>query len=261
MVVSMQSIKELVECIGINTSNTVSILFHLFGFVRARVPTDPCSSDTAQVSLLDHIESLKGQHIHLNIIRVGIDLFTDAEINRIDYGIYQTRKIFNPVNLGIGRVEHYNVASSNVDPDEDLGSLAEARDLINLWTVWNNGLDVFMVENISDPDGWVGWSPHIGGPVDKTANGTGIIGGRVNRNAESVARTLAHEIGHYLGLPHNHGDCDDTSCCPNTTTECNNLMAQTKCATSCGDGVCIGINLTSPQGSDIRSHGLVQDGC
>jgi len=257
----MRSVKQFAECIGVDTSVTVSVLFHLFGFVRARVPEESCSSETAQVSLLEHMESLKGKHIHLNIIRVGIDLFTSDEIEGIDFGIYHSRRIFRAVNLGIGRVKHYNVASSSVDPDEDLGSFAEARDLINTWTVWNNGLDVFMVENISDPEGWVGYSPYIGGPVDKTEDNTGIIGGRVNRSAEAVARTLAHEIGHYLSLPHNHGDCDDTSCCPNTTTACNNLMAQTKCATFCGDGVCQAINLTNSQGSDIRGHGLVQDGC
>jgi hypothetical protein len=86
----------------------------------------------------------------------------------------------------------------------------------------------------------------------------GVLGGEVNRTTAQVARTFAHEIGHYLGLPHNHGDDPD---CPDTTNGCNNLMAQTRCANSCGGGVCVAVLLTSSQGDTIRGHCFVQDGC
>ena len=253
----MTSVKSIMNCIGVDTSGTVSLLFHLFGFWRARVPSDPCSSATAQVSLLDHLNSLKGKHVHLNIIRVGIDNFTSDEIDRIDYAIYRARNIYRTVTLGVGRVEHYDVSSSDADGKDDLGSEDEAEDLTHDWTVPNNGLDVFMVDNISDPD-FVGISD-INGPCNKDdANMNGVIGGEVNRSAANVARTFAHEIGHYLGLVHNHGASPD---CPDTTSGCNNLMAQTRCATSCGSGVCQAIALTGGQGNNVRDHCSVQDGC
>lgn len=246
----MTSVKSIMNCIGVDTSGTVSVLFNLFGFFRARVPADPCSSSTAQVSLLNHLKSLEGKHIHLNVIRVGIDNFTPAEIDKIDYAIYKTRSIYRTVNLGVGRVEHYDVTSSDADDKDDLGSVDEAEDLTHDWTVPNNGLDVFIVDNISDD--WVGISP-VGGPCDKDDKDmNGVIGGEINRSTAAVARTFTHEIGHYLGLNHNHGDD-----CPTSAAGRANLMAQTRCA----DSVCDSVILTSSQGNTARGHCFVQDGC
>lgn len=247
----MASVKSILNCIGVDTSGSVSVLFHMFGFVNARVPADPCTTDTAQVSLLSHINSLQGKHIHLNIIRVGIDNFTDDEIDKIDYAIYKARNIYRTVSLGVGRVEHYNVTSAEAGGKDDLDSEDEAEDLTHDWTVQNNGIDVFMVDNISDSD-FVGISP-VGGPCDKDDKDmNGVIGGEVNRGKSAVARTFAHEIGHYLGLPHNHGDD-----CPSSASGRANLMAQTRCA----DSICDSVVLTSSQGSTMRGHCFVQSGC
>jgi hypothetical protein len=253
----MVSVKAIMNCIGVDTRGRVSILFGLFGFFRARVPADPCSTATAQVSLLDHVKSLRGKHLHLNIIQVGADTFTPAEIDKIDFAIYQARRIYRTVNLGIGRVEHYGVTAAGARGRDDLGSEDEAEDLTHDWTIPNNGLDVFMVKNISTID-FVGLSP-VGGPCDKDdKDQNGVVGGEVNRAADGLARTFAHEIGHYLNLEHNH---DDDSC-PDTTAGCNNLMAQTRCATSCGSGVCLAVSLAGWQGNMVRNyHCFVQGGC
>jgi hypothetical protein len=247
----METVKSIMNCIGVDTSGSVSALFHMFGFVNSRVPADPCTTETAQVSLLSHINSLQSKHVHLNVIRVGIDNFTDDEIDKIDYAIYKARNIYRTVGLGVGRVEHYNVTSAEADGKDDLGSEDEAEDLTHDWTVPNNGIDVFMVDNISDSD-FVGISP-VGGPCDKDDKDmNGVIGGEVNRSKEGVARTFAHEIGHYLGLSHNHGDD-----CPDSAAGRANLMAQTRCA----DSICDSVVLTSSQGSTMRGHCFVQDGC
>lgn len=238
----MASVKSTLNCIGVDTSGNLSVLFHLFGFLRQEVPADPCTTATPKVSVLQQIQSLEGEHIHLNIIRVGIDNFTDAEVDKIDYAIYRARNIFNTRNLGIGRVEHYNVTSSEADGKDDIGSEDEAEDLTHDWTVPNNGLDVFMVDNISAD--FVGLSP-VGGPCDKDDKDmNGVLGGEVNRTSNRVARTFAHEIGHYLGLPHRNSSPD-------------NLMAQTKFANS----ICNSVLLSSSQGNDIHDHCSVQDGC
>ena len=238
----MASVRSILNCIGVNTSGNVSVLRRLFGFIRQRVPTDPVSSVTAQVSVLKQLNSLQGRHIHLNIIRVGIDNFTSAEVDKIEYSIYKARNILNTRSLGIGRVNHYNVTSGQANGRDDIGSDDEAEDLTQEWTVSSNGLDVFMVDNISA--GFVGLSP-VPGPCDKDAKGmNGVLGGEVNRGSERVARTFAHEIGHYLGLPHRNNDPD-------------NLMAQTSVANSVRNSV----ELSSGQGNTIRGHCSVQNGC
>jgi hypothetical protein len=238
----MTSVKDILSCIGADTGGQASVLFHLFGFFRGRVPTDPVAT-TAQVSLLDHVKSLRGKHVHLNIIRVGIDNFTTAEVDRIDYAIFKARNIYRTVGLGIGRVEHWDVAAADAQGFDDLGSEGEAEDLTLAATAPNNGLDVFMVDNISNPD-FVGLSPE-GGPCDKDDKDmNGVVGGEVNRGADAVARTFAHEIGHYLGLGHRNGEPD-------------NLMCQTSDANSIRNSVL----LTDGQGDTVRGHCSVQNGC
>lgn len=248
----MASVKSIFNCMGVDTSGTVSILENMFGFIRRRVPNDPCSTATAQVSLLNQVRSLQGRHIHLNIIRVGIDNFTSAEVDRIEYAIYKARNIFNTQNLGIGRVEHYDVTSSEANGKDDIGSEDEAEELTHDWTVPNDGIDVFMVDNISW-DNVAGYSP-IDGPCDKDDKDmNGVLGGEVNRSAAGVARTFAHEIGHYLDLKHNHDD----NVPPATASERDNLMCQTQFANS----TCDSVQLNSSQGSTIRSHCFVKSGC
>lgn len=246
----MASIRSIMDCIGVDTGQSLSVLRHLYGFLQSRVPADPCTAVTAEVSLLDHVRSLQSNHVHLNIIRVGIDNFTDAEVVKIDYAIYRARNIFKTVNLGVGRVEHYDVTSADSAGKDDLGSQDEAKDLTHDWSVPNDGLDVFMVDLISA--GFIGLSP-VGGTCDKDDKDmNGVIGGEVNRNSNGVARTFAHEIGHYLGLSHNHG-----TNCPTTVAGQNNLMAQTRCAIS----TCTSVLLTNSQGSTLRSHCSIQSGC
>lgn len=248
----MRTVKEMMNCIGVDTTGTVSVLFHLFGFFRARVPTDPEPTVTAQVSVLDDVTSLLGRHMHLNVIRVGIDNFSADEIDRIDYAIYKARNIYRTVNLGVGRVEHWDITAADSNGRNDIGSESEAEDLTHEWTVPNNGLDVFVVENISAD--FIGISP-VDGPCDKDAKEmNGVIGGEVNRAAEGIARTFSHELGHYLNLEHNHGDDPD---CPGTATGMLNLMAQTRCASSIRDSV----QLTAGQGNTVRGHCFVQNGC
>jgi hypothetical protein len=251
----VQSVKAALNCIGTG-GGTRSVLGDLFGFFLRRVPTDPDTSVTARVSLTAHLQGLSGRHLHINVIGVGLDSLSAADqqtaLEKIDYGIYRTRNIYQTVNLGIGRVQHWEITTAASGGRDDLGSEDEADDLTDEWTVQNNGIDVFVVRTISDAD-FVGTSP-VPGDCDKDDKDDGLIGGEVNRDHEPFSRTFAHEIGHFLNLSHNHGA---DPACPTTTPGQNNLMAQTRCALSTRDSVL----LTSGQGSTVRGRCQVRAGC
>ena len=249
----MASVKAIMNCIGVDTSGTRSLLFFLFGFSRARVPTDPDTTVRAEVSLLRLIRDLQGQHIHLNVIRVGFDNFSptaaDLAAMNLDYAVYRIRNIYRPQSLGVGRVEHYFITQAEANGRENIGSEDEANALWNEWSVQNDALDVFVVRNIV---GFLGLSP-VEGTCDKSDDDDGSLGGHITRPPDGLSRTFAHEVGHFLGLDHNHGD----GSCPSTTAGKNRLMAQTGCAISLRTSV----NLTGTEGVDMRDHCSVKSGC
>ena len=250
----MKSVKDTLNCIGVDTNRDLSVLGDLFGFFERRVPTDPDRSVTASVSVQNQLRALAGSHVHLNMIIVGFDTLSAADqqtaSNKVDYSVYRTRNIFAPVGLGVGRVEHFAISAAESGGRDDLGSEGEADDLSDEWSVPNNGLDIFLVRNISDSD-FIGISPRPG-DCDKGDKDDGLIGGEINLGFESFSRTVAHEVGHFLDLSHNHGDD-----CPTTTSGQNNLMAQCRCALSSRNSV----QLTSSQGSTMRGRCQVRSGC
>jgi Metallo-peptidase family M12B Reprolysin-like len=249
------SVRSILSCLDVQPAGSVSLLFHLWGFGRAKVPTDPDTSVTASVSLLQKIRGAQGDHIHLNVIRVGFDSIPAGNLDqaeeKLDYAIYKIHNVYRPVSLGIGRVTHWVISTAEADGADDLGSEDEADELSDDWSVPGDGIDVFVVRNISDSD-FVGISP-VDGDCDEDSKDDGLVGGEIGRNFDPVARTFAHEIGHFLGLEHNHDDDE----CPTTTAGKNNLMAQTKCAISVRDSVL----LTGGQGSTMRDHCSVRGGC
>lgn len=253
----MASVKSTMSALGITPGG--SLLFNFFGFIRSRVPPDPVTT-TASVSVLGQIRNVQQKHVHLNVIRVGFDAIAgataqDQALQTIDYAIYRTRINYSAVNLGVGRVLHWFITAADADGYDDLGSEDEADDLIAGWSVPNNGIDAFVVRNISDSD-FVGKAADIPGDCDKESKDDGLVAGEASRTGDAFARTFAHEIGHHLGLSHNHGGDPD---CPDTTAGCNNLMAQTRCATSCGGGTRVAILLTGSQGTTMRGHCSVRN--
>ncbi len=244
------SIRSLAGCVGI--SGSFSVLGDVFGFARRRLPTDP-TGVRAEVSLKEQIARLRGQHFHLNVIAVGSDQFTDSDFIEIDYSIYKLRNIYRSVGIGVGRVQHWVVSTSDANGLDTPTTTGDLEDLTQAWTVPNDGLDLFIPHNMSVPSngGTLLGLSAVDGPCDKDAKGMngatcGLWG------SEQTARTFAHELGHYLGLSHNHGDD-----CPADTTARNNLMAQSRCAISTRNSV----QLTSSQGDNMDDHCSMKGGC
>ena len=254
----METVRSILNCIGVGTSGENSVLGDLFGYIRRRVPPDP-SGVVAEVSLLRQMQALKGRHVHLNVIRVGFDALPAADqpgaLERLDYAIHRTRQVYRQVPLGVGRVLHWFVDQADANGREDIGSEDEADALSDEWSVPNSGVDVFVVRNISSSD-FIGISP-IDGSCDKDSKDDGLIGGEIGRGAEGFARTFAHEVGHFLGLEHPFNHDHDSGDCPGSTANRSRLMAQTRCAID----IRASVDITSGQRSDMRDHCAVRSGC
>lgn len=247
----MHTFRQHAACLGIN--GDFSVMRDVFGFARGALPPDPTGA-VVSVSMRDQIAAIEGRHIHVNVIRVGFDAIAAADIGasieRVDFAILRIRQIYAQAPLGVGRILHWEITQAQADGADDIGSEDEADELWSSWDVPNDGVDVFITRTMSTTD-FIGLSP-VDGACDKDGKDDGLFGGRIDRHADGVARTFAHEIGHYLGLSHNHGDT-----CPASVSARNRLMAQTRCVVSTRTSVA----LTSGESSTMRDHCMVRSGC
>ncbi len=250
---TVRSVREALNAMGLGNKANPSVMADVFGYWRRRAPTDPATGSPVVPSLAQQFDGLSGRHLHLNIIEVGLDTLSSADLadadDRVDYAVHRIRQIYRTRQLGLGRVLYYWITAAESNGRDDLGSESEADTLSDEWSVDNDGVDMFIVRIISDTD-FVGISP-VPGDCNKGDKADGMVGGEVNREAEGFSRTAAHELAHFLDLSHNHGDD-----CPTSDTDRDNLMAQTRCARSLRTSVL----LTSGQGTTMRGRCQVRPG-
>lgn len=257
----MASIRQLLQCMGSTpASGNFSVLRHGFGFQRNRVPAFFDNSQIAQVSILQQINDMKNPHFHINVIRVGDlptgDTARDSVLELIDYAVFRSRAIYRQVGIGVGRINHFFLSSSDAGSYTNINSNDEARDLWEDWGAPGNGIDAFIVQSISGS--LLGLSP-VGGDCDNGSKDDGCLAGDLTRSKEGLAKTFSHEIGHFLGRSHNHANNQ----CPTSTNAQNNLMAQTGCRadTSSQAGFRAATLLTQSQGNTFKNHCSMKNGC
>lgn len=157
-------------------------------------------------------------HFDVNVIEVGRDVYSSEQLLKVENMIERGQQIFSRAGLPIGTVGRFNI------PLAQAGSLVVPRGegdcltLSNRWGVPNDALDVFVVPRMTDPRNAVGLSPEPGRcrkRQTKLLPRTPFVS--LQEEALRVSGTFAHEIGHFLGLPH----------CPKVPSLCGpeNLMS------------------------------------
>lgn len=243
----------------IDAPENFSVLEHVFGFLLRTPPDDPASPSSSdwertEVSLLERMRLLDGDYHDLNVITVGWDQFTDANLRdrreRVDYAIYRAHEIYAQQDIGVGRVGHYWVDSSDADGLDTLSTDGDLEDLTEAWTVDNDGIDGFIPFQMTIPSGGgtlLGRSA-VDGPCDKDGKGLDafVVG---PWNTMSLARTFSHEDGHYLGLSHPD----------NQSSKPMRLMTQTGTALGNGGSLRDSVDLTNGEGNECKSHCSIQN--
>jgi hypothetical protein len=221
----MASLKEIAGCIGLPDS--FSVLRGFYGYITGA---------PKPLSLLEQIRLVQGKHIHLNLIRVGIESFTASDEAEIDIAVQATRDRYATVNLGVGRVLRFFITTDEADGRDNIGSDSEASDLTAEWTVDNDALDVFFV--LTYLGDTIGRSAVNGACIKDTKAMSGSVVA-IESSPRITGLVIAHEVGHYLGLEHREGHPE-------------NLMFPRVP----NRGL-----LTSGQGSTMRRHCFVKRGC
>ena len=245
----MAKLRDYAACIGL--SGNFSVRRNFFGYNTQDVQSRSIDG-VRTLSLQKQMSVLRGKHIHLNLIRTNttaagimahgssnpnfnVEALADRALHRARLALEQPS-----VNMGIGRVEHHFIQSSDWDYGSVLNTcVGEDSDLYCKHSVDNNGLDAYFITEVFGDDEFdtSGRSP-ICGSCDKDSKRSGLI-------AEVRSdRTLAHEIGHFLGLEHP----DETDVIGES--EFNLMQVGSKSLT-----------LTPKQAAIIRKHCIVQPGC
>jgi hypothetical protein len=260
----MASLRQLGACIGL--TGNFRVLRHFFGFRQGRIPPTPAGVQ-AQISLRRQMQRLQGDHFHLNVIAIGVDNFTNANFDEVDYSIYKIRNIYGQVGVGIGRVRHFGITAANAMGFDTPTTNTNLAQLTQQWrTNYDNGAVSVFIPQLFNVPGIYGRSvvdgPCQGDPVTTGMNAS-VAGlwdgftttGGILKDSDQTARSFAHEVGHYLNLSHNHG-----ATCP-TAANSNRLMTQTGCVDAAGLSVATAVDLTTTEGTTVKAHCLINAGC
>ena len=139
-----------------------------------------------------------------NIIRVGP--FQVGDRAGLAQAANHGSSIYRQINLTANRVENNWMMTGDTAPWESIDN-AEADDLFGHASVNNDGVDLFIIRDFTGGTG-ASFTPgdctkggtHDGVVMDRRYDGSGNLYWR------GMGQTMAHEFGHYFGLPHTAQD-------------------------------------------------------
>lgn len=137
--------------------------------------------------------------VNINVIFVGVELFSTADRIEVNDAIQRTRSIYSTVGLTVNEVRFFQIPLASARGREHIDSDSEAEALTDEWTVSNHALDLFFVRTYAGTA--VGLS-RVDGPCDKNAKGMDGSVVAIEGSSDTTGLATAHELAHYLGLSH-----------------------------------------------------------
>ena len=207
-------------------------------------PVSPDNIPPSSLSLLTQIRRLQQPYFNINVVRVGTNsdgIFAAEGVDDIDAAVHEknvdaavalAREIYGAIGVGIGRVERWWQIRAADTHYEVINSDAEAGDLVQEFSVGNDGIDVFVVFAYLDASGRC------------PPKGNGVVVDSEETDFPYTAQTFSHELGHFfLGPGHKKN-------------EPNNLMTDDGAAT-----VPTSTLLNADQAEKIKKHDKILDAC
>lgn len=226
------------SCLGV-ANGTISVREDVFGYIWG--PMD------RTLSVKNHLDLIKDDAFNLSAILVAHEpdftgAFTSDDTIRMQHAIDLMRELYAQVGVGVRKIYWQYIPTDQANGYSVVNG-SEATQLTEDWSGANDGIDLFFVTTITDAGGW----SKTNGSCDKDVAGrTGAIVELSNNNS-FWGILIAHEVGHYLGLPH-AGDI-------------TNVMGDD----SDGDGIgsinTSSIELTNTQGNTMKSHCSIRPSC
>jgi hypothetical protein len=232
---------------------SLSVCSDILGFSQGKVPSRMTSTrPQPMVSLRNHVNSLRGDFFDVTLILTGSDLMTTTDATVIDYSVYRAREIYANAGFCLRLVRSDRRLVADSLGHDDITSSAELTATNKDLTVDGDSLPVVLPASMSvtqtDAAGNVstilGQSP-ISGPCgrrDTNSNSSVVM-----INGEETARTLAHEMGHFMG-------------CNHPASAGTNLMAQTGAIQAAGGDPFTAVDIVDSDRTTIRKHCVMHGG-
>ncbi|HEY8766184.1 MAG TPA: hypothetical protein VIP09_02800 [Dehalococcoidia bacterium] len=235
-------------CSGLGLSGSVSICRDVWGFSDASMPAALSSGRAVpRLSVARFAQLLRGRHFHVRLIVAGSELLTNNDQDVLDYAVFRLRDIYAANGIGIAFVTRDLRTSANSAGHAAVNTSADIDNAGHDLTADGDFVPVVVPASMNvtenNPDGTVnvtlGRSPAPGPCTPRTKEG--MNSAVVDISGETTGRTLAHEVGHFLGAKHP------------ATARGGNLMAQTG-AVPAGDDPFFATVINNPDRETMLGH-------
>lgn len=196
-------------CRALGLGKTVSLCTDVLGFAVGRCPAklSPTRPDTV-FSVKTFVHGLRRAHFHVRLLIAGSDVITVNDWAVLEYAVYRLRDIYITNGIGVGRVTFGGFTTAMSQGHATITSAADLSAAGHDLTEDGDFVPVVLPANMNvttvNPDGSVtvtlGLSP-VPGPCSPR-HSAGMNSSVVDIAKEGTGRSLAHEIGHYLGCNH-----------------------------------------------------------